>query len=470
MLKKSKLFSIIVTTFNNEASIRNTIDSIVNQTLDNNFYEIVVVDDCSTDNTWSILQEYNHSNISLYRLDNNTGGPSVPRNIGLKYASGKYVYFHDGDDWLHPDILKHIYDNKSWQKSDLIIGKVLKFKNGNTTIHAKFMSVNERINYQPLKIPYLFYYLGPAGKFIKTDLLKRNKIEFPTDSHFGEDKIFFMNVFRYAQKVTTTTKEVTFFDRSTDNHSIVRSTDFIEKRRSDYKLFEEILSIKDKKIKEAFMLRVLEYDLLNNCNSHVFLKLSVEDKAKVFEIIRSIYTHKSVSKKLIKRIDSKYLEPINAIFNDDLEKFIDFFRWYKTQAKLLKMGKKFELIQTDYNNQFQVEVPYASLLNLQAFNNRVILQINIFNVREKQIKSVLIESRNEYSSSIELTDFSYLNGVISIEIPKSVYTNLSKGLYNVLVVYDEYKAINIKYGFTKEVEDLKFYPTINGNLSIKKLK
>ncbi|PTG66789.1 hypothetical protein BU675_11075 [Staphylococcus chromogenes] len=45
MLKKSKLFSIIVTTFNNEASIRNTIDSIVNQTLDNNFYEIVVVDD-----------------------------------------------------------------------------------------------------------------------------------------------------------------------------------------------------------------------------------------------------------------------------------------------------------------------------------------------------------------------------------------------------------------------------------------
>ncbi|PTF85148.1 hypothetical protein BU668_10565 [Staphylococcus chromogenes] len=332
------------------------------------------------------------------------------------------------------------------------------------------MSVNERINYQPLKIPYLFYYLGPAGKFIKTDLLKRNKIEFPTDSHFGEDKIFFMNVFRYAQKVTTTTKEVTFFDRSTDNHSIVRSTDFIEKRRSDYKLFEEILSIKDKKIKEAFMLRVLEYDLLNNCNSHVFLKLSVEDKAKVFEIIKSIYTHKSVSKKLIKRIDSKYLEPINAIFNDDLEKFIDFFRWYKTQAKLLKKGKKFELIQTDYNNQFQVEVPYASLLNLQAFNNRVILQINIFNVREKQIKSVLIESRNEYSSSIELTDFSYLNGVISIEIPKSVYTNLSKGLYNILVVYDEYKAINIKYGFTKEVEDLKFYPTINGNLSIKKLK
>ncbi|PTG83294.1 hypothetical protein BU650_09645 [Staphylococcus chromogenes] len=180
--------------------------------------------------------------------------------------------------------------------------------------------------------------------------------------------------------------------------------------------------------------------------------------------------NKSVSKKLIKRIDSKYLEPINAIFNDDLEKFIDFFRWYKTQAKLLKKGKKFELIQTDYNNQFQVEVPYASLLNLQAFNNRVILQINIFNVREKQIKSVLIESRNEYSSSIELTDFSYLNGVISIEIPKSVYTNLSKGLYNILVVYDEYKAINIKYGFTKEVEDLKFYPTINGNLSIKKLK
>ncbi|AJC95174.1 glycosyltransferase family 2 protein [Staphylococcus hyicus] len=470
MLNKSKLFTIIVTTYNNETSIQSTLDSIIHQTLDNSHYEIIVVDDCSTDETWSILQKYKRDNIVLHRLERNTGGPSQPRNVGLQLAQGKYVYFHDGDDWLHSEILNHIYEQKKWHKSDVIVGKVLKFKNGNTSVHAKFMSIKDRINNKPLKIPYLFYYLGPAGKFIKKDLLTKHQITFPDDTHFGEDKIFFMNVFKYAQKVTTTTKEVTFFNRSTDNQSIVRSTDFLEKRRSDFKLFEAVLKAKDRKFKEAFMLRVLEYDLLNNCNSHVFLKLSEKEKQQTFEIIRAVYTHKKVSHKLINKIDTKYSDAVDAIMNDDLEKFVDFFRWYKKEAKVYRIDKKHVLTQTDYDDKFHVNVPYANLLNLQVTKNRVVLQLNIFNVPEEDIKGLVLESRNQYDASVDIDDFVYSNGVITIDQPKSMFTNLKKGLYNVFVVYDEYKAINIKYGFTKEIGNLTFYPTIHGNLSIKKVQ
>lgn len=113
MLNKSKLFTIIVTTYNNETSIQSTLDSIIHQTLDNSHYEIIVVDDCSTDETWSILQKYKRDNIVLHRLERNTGGPSQPRNVGLQLAQGKYVYFHDGDDWLHSEILNHIYEQKN---------------------------------------------------------------------------------------------------------------------------------------------------------------------------------------------------------------------------------------------------------------------------------------------------------------------------------------------------------------------
>ncbi|MCO4349591.1 glycosyltransferase family 2 protein [Staphylococcus agnetis] len=470
MLNKSKLFTIIVTTYNNETAIQKTMDSIINQTLDNDHYEIVVVDDCSTDNTWSMLQKYQQENVILHRLERNSGGPSHPRNTALQLAQGKFVYFHDGDDWLHPEILNHIYENKKWHKSDLIVGKVLKFKNGNTTVHAKFMSIKDRINYKPLKIPYLFYYLGPAGKFIKRSLLNKHHIVFPTDTHFGEDKIFFMDVFKFAQKVTTTTKEVTFFDRSTDNQSIVRSTDFVEKRRSDYKLFEAVLNAKDRKFKEAFLLRVLEYDLLSNCNSHVFLKLSDEEKQRTFDIIRAVYTHKKVSKKLIAKVDAKYADAVDAIMKNDITTFVNFFKWYKKEAKLYHIDQHRVLTQTDYDNMFHVNVPYANLLNLQGHKNRVVLQINVFNVSEKDIKGVVLESRNQYDASVDIDTFTYDNGVITIDQPKSVYTNLSKGLYNVFVIYDEYKAINIKYGFTKEIGDLNFYPTIHGNLSIKKVK
>ena len=189
---KKIIFSIVITTFNNKNTIEKTLDSVMEQSLDADLYEIVIVDDCSNDGTWEILQRYKNFNIKKYRLAQNSGGPSIPRNTGIKHSIGEYLYFLDGDDWLEQNILETISINKKWHKSDLIISKVIKHTEKNQSVHARFMTAKTYINEQSYKIPYLYYYLGPGGKFIKRKLIEKHDIQFPINLHFGEDKLFFV--------------------------------------------------------------------------------------------------------------------------------------------------------------------------------------------------------------------------------------------------------------------------------------
>ncbi|WP_259337949.1 glycosyltransferase family 2 protein, partial [Staphylococcus devriesei] len=176
---------------------------MVNQTLNNDKYEIIVIDDQSTDGTMEILSAYNESNLKIYQLDENSGGPSQPRNKGIRESNGDYIYFLDGDDWLDLNVLETISLNYLHLDSDIIISKVIKDNDGKQSIHAKFMTIKENYNVNGNDIPYLYYYLGPSGKFIKRELIFKNNISFPHNLHFGEDKIFFMNVFSLANSVTT---------------------------------------------------------------------------------------------------------------------------------------------------------------------------------------------------------------------------------------------------------------------------
>lgn len=96
MLQK-KVVSVIITTYNSSKYIQRMINSILNQdgyglTFD---IELIVVDDCSTDNTVELLKEYN---LILIQNSKNSGGPNKGRNLGLKRASGDYICIADHDD------------------------------------------------------------------------------------------------------------------------------------------------------------------------------------------------------------------------------------------------------------------------------------------------------------------------------------------------------------------------------------
>ena len=104
--------SIILPIFNVEKYIERALNSILNQTIDLDDIEVIMVDDCSTDNTKNIIKKYesNYKNFNAIYLEKNSGGASIPRNTGLDAATGRYIMFLDPDDEYASDMCETLYN------------------------------------------------------------------------------------------------------------------------------------------------------------------------------------------------------------------------------------------------------------------------------------------------------------------------------------------------------------------------
>lgn len=97
--------SIILPIYNRKSTIKRTLKSIFNQSYTN--WELIIIDDQSNDGTWEYLKELEATkNIKLIRTPINSGGPAVPRNLGIKYSNGDFIAFIDSDDEWKKDKLK----------------------------------------------------------------------------------------------------------------------------------------------------------------------------------------------------------------------------------------------------------------------------------------------------------------------------------------------------------------------------
>ena len=117
---QNKTFSIIMPSYNVEKYIEESIASVCNQTYNN--YELIVVDDCSTDNTFNIISNIakNNPNIKVYQTPTNMR-QGAARNIALSKAEGEYLMFLDSDDTLYSnDVLEKINDIIQDKHPDLI--------------------------------------------------------------------------------------------------------------------------------------------------------------------------------------------------------------------------------------------------------------------------------------------------------------------------------------------------------------
>lgn len=97
-------FSIIITVYNKEKYIKNTIDSVLNQSFKN--FEVIIVNDGSTDNSVKVIESLEDKRIQLITTKNQ--GASHARNVGIKSASATYIALLDGDDSWERDYLKHM--------------------------------------------------------------------------------------------------------------------------------------------------------------------------------------------------------------------------------------------------------------------------------------------------------------------------------------------------------------------------
>lgn len=98
-MKNTPLVSILITAYNSEKYIRKTIESVKKQSYKN--WELIIINDCSTDSTFSILKTYISNKIKIINLKSNIG-PYLALSKNFKFCSGKYIAFLDSDDVMHP--------------------------------------------------------------------------------------------------------------------------------------------------------------------------------------------------------------------------------------------------------------------------------------------------------------------------------------------------------------------------------
>ena len=123
-----KLISIVVTVYNKESFLENCIQSLINLNIDKSQIEAIFVDDVSTDASYAILNRYaeQYEFIRAIQLDENSGGPAIPRNVGMQEANGEYITILDADDWLEAEGFPKLIRQMQTHHSDIGFGQCYK--------------------------------------------------------------------------------------------------------------------------------------------------------------------------------------------------------------------------------------------------------------------------------------------------------------------------------------------------------
>lgn len=150
--------SVLVANYNNKEYIDECISSLINQSLDKSKYEIIVYDDASTDESLKLMEKYS-SSIKIIKNNKNVGLSKARENL-IKLSSKKatHIFFVDGDDWVHRDVLKELvkttteYPDKIASCGTLRKGKLKPTCVGgkksiiNVTMHSKLWPIENLIN------------------------------------------------------------------------------------------------------------------------------------------------------------------------------------------------------------------------------------------------------------------------------------------------------------------------------------
>lgn len=129
------LFSIVIPLYNKETSIAQSLKSLLSQEYDD--FEVVIVDDGSTDGSVGVVEDINDSRIRLIKQEN--GGPSKARNTGVKNAKGEWILFIDADDEMLPDAISNFAKYiENIPNADMFLAEVVVNNAGNQKLSRTY--------------------------------------------------------------------------------------------------------------------------------------------------------------------------------------------------------------------------------------------------------------------------------------------------------------------------------------------
>ncbi|PGT96259.1 MULTISPECIES: glycosyltransferase family 2 protein [Bacillus] len=194
--------SVIIPVYNVGKYLKNCVDSVLNQT--NGNFELLLINDGSADNSGILCDEYARRDDRVIVKHINNSGVSNARNLGIKYATGEWILFLDGDDTLEMDVIEKVCKNIKMNESmEMLIGS-FKYKKKDGVVYANnndFYSKGIDIvcDYGLWKIKICM------GSFVvKKEIIDRNNICFHERTKYGEDVEFINYCLVNSEKVKVT--------------------------------------------------------------------------------------------------------------------------------------------------------------------------------------------------------------------------------------------------------------------------
>ncbi|PQZ92268.1 hypothetical protein CQ018_12245 [Arthrobacter sp. MYb227] len=193
--KNSLLVSVIVPVFNTEPYLPAFLESLVSQDLPSDRFEVIVVNDGSTDDSGNILDRFaeKYSNITVIHQEN-SGWAGKPRNVGLSMAKGHFVFFADGDDLVSPESLRRMCEFALKNQLDVVLPKTIGIGGRKQTsgIYAKTqLSVS----------PVTALKTMTPQKLVLRSLIEKNRLQFAEEPVRLEDGMFMAACYLLAKRI-----------------------------------------------------------------------------------------------------------------------------------------------------------------------------------------------------------------------------------------------------------------------------
>jgi|GEM_PF-854942 len=198
----SPLVSVVIPVYNGQAFLRECLDSVLNQTMDD--YEIIVINDGSTDRTGFIIADYQAAYPDVVRAKfQENRGQGTARNRGVQIASGKYILFLDADDLLDPRTLEIVVKRAESAAADVVkFDWKYYYRGARGTVYNNvepYISEESLIGPECERLLQTNHYFSVTALYLKS-FLQDNQIRYG-EKYIYEDFVFFVSVATHAQRV-----------------------------------------------------------------------------------------------------------------------------------------------------------------------------------------------------------------------------------------------------------------------------
>lgn len=243
---KQGLISIIVPIYNVEAYLKKCIESICEQSYKE--LEIILVDDESPDNCGHICDEYAKKDTRIKVIHKKNGGISDARNAGLDIATGEYIGFVDGDDYIHPQMFEILYNGINQNDADVSICLYKKVSDKEQVVYEQYDNTDDWLVIidDKDKLKYSFGEKSRVSFILLWNKLYKAKIFDEIRFPYGkthEDQFTTYKTIHLADKVAYTKKELYYYIQ---RQGSIMHSDFSKKRLDDLDALKEKLELYEK--------------------------------------------------------------------------------------------------------------------------------------------------------------------------------------------------------------------------------